>query len=137
MKRSRASVLLLLLVLVLCNASEGCFLFSGKTHVAIWRNISSNWLPVRVHCFSKDDDLGNHTLYGSQNFEWSFCNDVVVGSQFFCHAWWGNRNGGFTAFAAEKTRSPGWNTWAIKDDGFFYTNRRELLYLEKMCDWAA
>ncbi|KAH6804168.1 DNA repair REX1-B protein [Perilla frutescens var. frutescens] len=39
---------------------------------------------IKVHCFSRDDDLGYHQLAYLQQFSWSFSNSVLGITQFFC-----------------------------------------------------
>ena len=63
---------LLTLLLLLCDARV---LVSGKTHVHLINQLGSD---LNVHCWSKDDDLGQHTISSGQEYQWRFNRLIVV-----------------------------------------------------------
>ena len=63
---------LLTLLLLLCDARV---LVLGKTHVHLINQLGSD---LNVHCWSKDDDLGQHTISSGQEYQWRFNRLIVV-----------------------------------------------------------
>ncbi|EPS72824.1 hypothetical protein M569_01932, partial [Genlisea aurea] len=111
--------LVLLIVVVGFNPCvvRSCFIV-GKVNVYVLRNIASDSNPLKLHCFSGNDDLGNHTLFDNQNYHWSFCMNVLPTTKFFCNLQWGNKRKGFPAFSESYYN---WmrNWWVAKDDGIY------------------
>ncbi|KAL9665206.1 hypothetical protein QQ045_020618 [Rhodiola kirilowii] len=85
------SVLFLLLVAEVCQGQitpNGCALFFPKYTLSI-QNLMEPANPIRVHCKSKNDDLGEHILIpgGSTSFsfranQWTF---------FWCDVFWNGK----------------------------------------------
>ena len=73
---------LLTLLLLLCEAGV---LVSGRTHVHLKNIVGSD---VIVHCKSKNDDLGLHTISNEQEYEWSFRPNVFQTTLFYCYVSW-------------------------------------------------
>ncbi len=77
---------LLTLLLLLCEARV---LVSGRTHVHLINQIGSD---LNVHCWSKDDDLGQHTIPSGQEYQWRFnrlfVNDIHMRTRFHCSVSW-------------------------------------------------
>ena len=74
---------LLTLLLLLCEARV---LVSGRTHVHLQNKVGSD---VIVHCKSKDDDLGLHTISNEQEYQWSF--KPIFSKQHYSTAMWVGR----------------------------------------------
>jgi len=45
---------------------------------------------LKIHCKSKDNDLGMHLLHINQTFHWNFGTNFFGGTLFFCSFQWGN-----------------------------------------------
>lgn len=74
--------------------------------------------PITVHCQSKDDDLGNRTLYTGQDFNWEFKNNFWGTTLFFCRFGWGDKTKAFDVFKA------GWD--GDYGDGYHHTYTYEV-----------
>ncbi|EPS63597.1 hypothetical protein M569_11191, partial [Genlisea aurea] len=125
-----------LLLMMTINIARGraCFLAPSFV-VFVMRNISSDPLPIIAHCFSGDDDLGNHTLYGNENFHWSFCLNAIPTTEFFCHVWWGSKTQQFVAFKQKAFLNKVVNAWIARDDGIYLSHYFSFQNSVKVYDW--
>lgn len=48
--------------------------------------------PLVIHCASKDDDFGFHTLKRQETFSFTFKRNIFGRTLYFCHFWWGSKN---------------------------------------------
>lgn len=129
--------LLFLLVetLFLLDFVNGCFL-TKKHSVYVVNNLPPNSAPLKIHCASKNDDIGNHVLYANQDFYWDFCENFFPGTLFFCHFWWGSKEKAFEAYNQGKYGSTAHQYWWIaKSDGIYFSNQTQLPSLNKIYDW--
>lgn len=105
--------------------------------VYIASNVPPNTPPVVVHCKSKDDDLGNHTVARNQDYHFDFCTNSYT-TLFFCNIWWENKHIVFDAFH-QTWRKPncdyGTCYWLVKSDGIYYSNFFPPRGLQKKYDW--
>ncbi|KAL0378828.1 UNVERIFIED_CONTAM: hypothetical protein Sradi_3188300 [Sesamum radiatum] len=60
--------------------------------VHVVNNLSNNMSALLIHCASKDDDLGNHTLYVNDDFHWRSHMNFSVSTMFFCRFQWDSKN---------------------------------------------
>lgn len=124
--------ILLLLLLCLVEEGEGCFL-APKLHIHIISNLPPNSPPLTVHCRSKDDDLGVHTLTTGQDYQWPFCL-VPFSTLFYCDLVWGAKKTSFDAYNARKTFEIPCNlnknncVFEVQVDGVYFKG-------EKKSDW--
>ncbi|CAJ2669241.1 unnamed protein product [Trifolium pratense] len=85
---------ILLIVILAFGARETtCSIFPTPTHVTIKNNISPHPTPIdlTVHCKSKDDDLGFHTLKFGGTYTFSFrpiVFPIFKNTLFFCGFTW-------------------------------------------------
>ncbi|XP_022880691.1 S-protein homolog 7-like [Olea europaea var. sylvestris] len=100
----------------------------------------SNQLPqgsvLKLHCASKDDDLGYHTLAVGQEFRWKFCENVFSATLFFCTLRWGSEFASFDAFYtawAHKYCISGSCFWIAEDDGIYFQDSDAHPF--KVLDW--
>ncbi|GFP91874.1 hypothetical protein PHJA_001331600 [Phtheirospermum japonicum] len=71
----------------LFHGTNSCFL-RPKFHVGFYNRLPANIpKPLFVHCKSKDDNLGNHTLMPGQSWGFSFC-DKFLSTLFICELHW-------------------------------------------------
>ncbi|CAA0830055.1 Plant self-incompatibility protein S1 family [Striga hermonthica] len=86
---------------IIVHGKRHCF-FTRKFTVHVTNKLPPKSDPLKLHCGSKDDDLGFHTLSPNQSFSWGFCENFVPNTLFFCHIWWGyNKDIGFESFNFE------------------------------------
>lgn len=82
------SIPLWLNILTITLLFTTCF---SKCHVEIFSRLPSNTPQVRLHCRSKDDDLGYHNLAVNQMFTFSFNMNVWQTTLFYCDFWWNQK----------------------------------------------
>ncbi|KAL8052037.1 hypothetical protein ABFS82_06G184000 [Erythranthe guttata] len=119
-------IFLLFLVIQACipdRFAEGCSIFSSKRTVHIVNDLPRDTPQLELHCYSKDDDLGNHTLSIGQEFQWSFCPNVLPTTLFACHLWWFPKEKAFDAFKENifKLRTEALY-WIAKSDGIYFAD---------------
>ncbi|KAL8047254.1 hypothetical protein ABFX02_08G228000 [Erythranthe guttata] len=85
--------------------------------------------PLYIHCASKDDDLGNHTLNLNDDFNWSFAMNYGLSTMFFCRFKWESKNQAYEVFNKHLAfYCEGYNEdgdiclWSVKEDGFYISN---------------
>ena len=123
-------------VFFLREVVDGCFA-TTKHHVYILNNLVSNSTSLNIHCASKDDDLGFHTISANQKYEWSFCKNFFSTTLFYCHLWWDSEDKAFDVFH-EKFFA--WSThdswWVAKNDGIYFSDYPQPFPLTKIYDWS-
>ncbi|XP_073049452.1 S-protein homolog 24-like [Primulina eburnea] len=121
--------LILLFVLVFNLHVNASFALEYKRHCFTKRYYVyvANKLPsgssLTLHCASKDDELGYHTLAVNENFHWTFCDSFLLNTLFFCHLWWGSKNIAFEAFYSELGKDCGRDAicyWQAESDGIYF-----------------
>ena len=114
---------------------SGC-LFTPKHHVHIVSNLPPNSSPLKVHCASGNDNLGHHTLYPNQDYQWSFCLNLIANTLFFCHLWWESKDTAFEVFHERWNKVHADQSWWIANkDGIYFSNQTQPTILEKRYDW--
>lgn len=84
-----ARSVLLLCILAVASASKNVlFIPTQHTIVTINNTLVGNE-DLKIHCKSKEDDLGVHVLKKHETFHWSFWISVFGNTQFFCSFQWG------------------------------------------------
>ncbi|CAK7349461.1 unnamed protein product [Dovyalis caffra] len=91
-------ILLLALAFVLGDCDIG---FLRKYHVRIQNGLRNKTMDV--HCKSKDDDLGRHTLSSYKIYEFSFRANYFRSTLFFCNLWYRDHHVVFDAFTTDVT----------------------------------
>lgn len=69
---------------------------------------------MTLHCKSKDDDLGEHTIANGEDYGWGFNDNIFGTTLFFCNVAW--------------AKVPGYYFEA-------YTTARDSLRCETGCSW--
>ncbi|KAL7148066.1 hypothetical protein ABFS83_06G152400 [Erythranthe nasuta] len=136
-------ILLLLVLFIEVNILEdrfakGC-LFAYKRNIHIFNDLPPKSAPLKLHCWSKKDDLGYHTLDVEKEFEWTFCGNFSPSTLYTCQLWWGSKDRAFEVFD-EKTqgmKSDRSVYWVAKNDGIYYVDDTPPFpkYAEKKYDW--
>lgn len=103
---------------------------ANSFHVQVVNNIDPTRFPfnsIKVHCASKDNDLGFHDLSPNNQFEWKFKEKYFANTLYFCHFWWGLNEKAFEVFNVFHgcIRDSPLNSrtllckWTVTDKGFF------------------
>ncbi|WCJ25999.1 Plant self-incompatibility protein S1 family [Euphorbia peplus] len=94
----------------------------AKTTVIIHNDVGPGEI-VKVHCKSKDDDLGIHVVQFNQSYQWRFRVDWMDRTLFFCGIATRHGSGIYDIYKAKRDfRSP-WRrcphtcTWKVRNDG--------------------
>ncbi|KAI5682134.1 hypothetical protein M9H77_03362 [Catharanthus roseus] len=84
-----------------------------KFHVHVVSGLPDNYHALRIHCQSKGD-LGYHTLYVNDDFQWKFHVNWQKTTLFFCHL-------SFLWDIADHHcgSNPNVCYWAVKEYGFY------------------
>lgn len=91
------------------------------TMVDVVNNLPPNSAPLNVHCWSGDNDMGNHALGVDQDYYFPFC--TTIGTLYSCSFSW---NGKYTSF---DVLSSNWKTnygnyyWIVKSNGIFLSDK--------------
>ncbi|KAI3925384.1 hypothetical protein MKX01_015085 [Papaver californicum] len=103
-------------------------IFIAKKNVTVHNDIDPN-ISLKLHCWSSDDDLGEHTLYHGQSFYWRFSINWKQTTKFQCESSWIDPNGDVNhsaEFTAYKTKRDWMKhckhdcSWSIRRDGGYY-----------------
>ncbi|GFQ04885.1 hypothetical protein PHJA_002632600 [Phtheirospermum japonicum] len=112
--------------------------FGTAFDIYVTNRLPTNSPTLLVHCASKDDDLGNHTLTNNQEFHFGFC-DNSVSTLFFCTLWWDKKRISFDAFKETILKTTCYKNqicyWAAFSDGIYYSDDHPPQELTKMYDW--
>ncbi|KAL9664100.1 hypothetical protein QQ045_019497 [Rhodiola kirilowii] len=109
------SLSVLLLFFFAASVEGGCGLFFDPKYTVIIRNNMTE--PLRIHCKSKNDDLGSRVLPPEGAFDFSFKNHIGCRTHFWCDVYWTGRLEVFDAYYP-------------KGDSIFYSHCRSC-----NCEW--
>lgn len=127
--------LLMSIVALTIQSSAIAWVWPWTEHtVFITNDMSSNQQPLFLHCWSKDDDLGNHTLYKTNNFHFSFREDLRrFHSTFDCEMQHGDQMGHSSVYPDHCST---FQTcfWSIRDDGFYVGHKLDAM--SKVGGWT-
>ncbi|KAK9149139.1 hypothetical protein Scep_007896 [Stephania cephalantha] len=93
MASSNYSFTVLAFLIVLASISidsTASSLIGKKKHVHVVNNIKSASNRIYVHCKSRDNDLGDQYLPLNKEFQWSFRDNIMGTTLFFCTINWKN-----------------------------------------------
>ncbi|KAJ4850197.1 hypothetical protein Tsubulata_027133 [Turnera subulata] len=112
--------------------------FCHMFRVHVIDGFSSNDQPLLLHCWSKDQDLGNHTLYIGGDFNFRFGSRVVAPyTRFTCEMHWGQKHQTVTVFNKRSVENWCCNSgqcyWRGQDDGIYYSSDNSSY--QKKYDW--
>lgn len=66
-------------------------------------NITRSTPPLNVHCLSRDDDLGVRTLKPGDKFDFSFHENFMSTTHFYCMVKWGRNSSTFDVYYKKKS----------------------------------
>ncbi|CAF1866470.1 hypothetical protein Bca4012_033800 [Brassica carinata] len=109
-----------------------------KNMVAIQNNLTLSRSILKVHCVSKDDDLGDHFLrFQDVAYNFSFHDSLLI-TRFKCILWKGANleyHQNFTAYQGGAYLKCGkFNSWEARDDGIYFSRNREPMKLMYIWD---
>ncbi|XP_057419171.1 S-protein homolog 5-like [Lotus japonicus] len=91
---------------------------------------------VSVHCWSSEDDVGEHNLGDGQKFSWSFKVNIFGTTKFVCTLKWNNMEKTVTIYHAKKDKSL-CATQCLRDirpDGLYFYHQYDVSW-EKRIGW--
>ncbi|KAL9239538.1 hypothetical protein vseg_013848 [Gypsophila vaccaria] len=127
---SSSSCLALILVLVLVIKTAN----SQKITVHVVNALPDNE-PLTVHCKSKDDDLGQHTIGVTQEVNWTFHENFFLTTLYYCDMWWSKARGHFDVFTSDgKILEDACKLkdcrWEVRAEALFLYNRKTKMFEE-------
>lgn len=136
---------LLLIIHLNLLPAKTCIL-SDKYEVHVINKLSSDSPQLKIHCQSKNDDLGDHYPVVNEDFNWSFCHDVFGQTLYFCHFWWDSKDKVFDVFdnryyCVDNPDRPNLTNickWEVRFDGFYlqqYNDTDKTYYMYHCLDW--
>lgn len=92
-----------------------------KTTVSILNNLPDN-LDLKLHCQSRDDDLGIQIVHFNGTFVWSFHVNFFKTTSFSCSFTWRFASSTYDIYRAKRDdnfRCPTYCSWVVRDDGVY------------------
>ncbi|KAL8141239.1 hypothetical protein V2J09_007260 [Rumex salicifolius] len=90
---------------------------------------TSSGNKVELHCKSKEDDLGLHTLAPTEQFEWGFRTAIFETTLFFCGASWSLGHKEFDSFKDDPNFEDDCGGrhcfWKAQEDGLYLYNNKD------------
>ncbi|PIA33708.1 hypothetical protein AQUCO_04000043v1 [Aquilegia coerulea] len=87
----KVALMFILVVVIQMHSSYSGFVVNMKRHVSIANGLGpSNTLTV--HCRSKDTDLGERNVAYGQTYEWTFRDNLLESTLYWCCMWWYNHH---------------------------------------------
>ncbi|XP_050207354.1 S-protein homolog 1-like [Mercurialis annua] len=90
------TALLIILNTLLAINNYSCVRARPTIHVHVINGLTAE--SLHVHCYSKDDDLGQHLLAVSEHLDWSFRTSIFGTTRFTCEMNWAQGHGVFKVF---------------------------------------
>ncbi|CAH8362176.1 unnamed protein product [Eruca vesicaria subsp. sativa] len=126
-----------LIIIALCAELSNGAIFQ-KDSVHFNNSLQPNNI-LKVHCVTKEDDLGDHLLSHGQTYEFSFYESIFK-TEVICGLWQGP---GFKLYALLKAyEGAGFhygktNYWDAREDGVYFTHGSLSPKLEYKWKWLA
>ncbi|EOA28447.1 hypothetical protein CARUB_v10024656mg [Capsella rubella] len=123
----------LLVIVLFAGLSNAKF---NEKNSVIFKNSLAPKNVLKIHCTSKDDDLGYHYLRGVEIYEFRF-HDSVLKTKYDCELWQG-RGPTYKFYAKFRAYEGGGlirrygkkNIWEAREDGIYFTHGKETPKLE-------
>uniref|UniRef100_A0A7N0V9A2 S-protein homolog n=1 Tax=Kalanchoe fedtschenkoi TaxID=63787 RepID=A0A7N0V9A2_KALFE len=105
--------------------AHGCSVFLTKLYLTI-ENLMDR--PVKVHCKSKNNDMGEHTLRHGMRTTFSFRANPFGRTYFWCNVFWKGRWVAFAAYDDDRDSNRCYKNhcdchWAVTSKGPCFWNR--------------
>ncbi|KAK1566889.1 hypothetical protein Q3G72_005603 [Acer saccharum] len=109
----------------------------GQLTVHITNGFYYNEKPLVMHCWSEDDDLGEHTLWKDNEFHFSFRESFIGWTHFYCEMHHDKQFKKIDVYDSAKEYTKCTYTlncyWMVDEGGFFFSRNNKLWY--KIYDW--
>ncbi|KAL2342385.1 hypothetical protein Fmac_003670 [Flemingia macrophylla] len=110
-------------------------IFDGTKTVRV-KNDLNNGIIIYLHCRSKDDDLGQHSLLVGEQQAWSFQENIFATTLFWCTLVAENWTFKFDVFSAKKdSNCIDECNRSIRSDGAYFWNQLDKVW-EKRFSWS-
>ncbi|XVF85016.1 hypothetical protein PTKIN_Ptkin17bG0084900 [Pterospermum kingtungense] len=105
-------------------------LFRLRFKVHILNGFADNANPLIIHCYSLDDDLGQHTLWKGQEFQFKFGLNLFRSTYFECTFKWGSKSTDpFSVFTGNiesiTCKATGNCFWKVTEYGIYFSNNNK------------
>lgn len=109
----------------------------SKIHVNITNRLQTSNPPLGLHCKSKDDDLGYHTLALNQFYTWAFHDNFWDTTLFWCNFWYKGKHAGFVVYSRHVRCDGESDTcyYEARPDGFYLSRSQEAGSWQKVSPW--
>ncbi|KAB2058047.1 hypothetical protein ES319_A11G208700v1 [Gossypium barbadense] len=106
------------------NVVFGSLLVKDHVHIS---NDFSNGNKLTIHCKSRDDDLGWHVLQVSEEWSWTFRENIYGTTLFWCNLIGENHSASvqvFYMYDTEFLKMCNYKEcfWSVRDDGIYLKN---------------
>uniref|UniRef100_A0A7N0UJ47 S-protein homolog n=1 Tax=Kalanchoe fedtschenkoi TaxID=63787 RepID=A0A7N0UJ47_KALFE len=71
--------------------AHGCSPFLTKLYLTLENQMEKPATAIKVHCKSKDNDMGEHTLWNGMHTTFSFRTNFFGNTYFWCDVFWNNK----------------------------------------------
>ncbi|GFS40551.1 hypothetical protein Acr_17g0009890 [Actinidia rufa] len=88
---------------------------------------------LQFHCQSNDDDLGVKFPKPGEDFNWSFRENLIGSTLFFCSFSRGQQSASFDVFNHDLDDQCKQCYWLVKEDGFYFSDSTKLY--QKRYNW--
>ncbi|XVF84705.1 hypothetical protein PTKIN_Ptkin17bG0059400 [Pterospermum kingtungense] len=132
---SLTSFLCMCIILVTCISRTPIFatesvdtvIFPVRFKVHIINGFADNTNPLILHCHSRDDDLGQHTLWENQEFRFKFIISFIRMTLFYCSFNWRSKSlNNFCVFGNSVQVGTCKQTencfWKVAEDGIYFSD---------------
>ncbi|KAK6115894.1 hypothetical protein DH2020_008163 [Rehmannia glutinosa] len=121
------------LIIIFLRKINACS-FTPEYELEIFNGLPPGSPPLTFRCASKDNDLGYHTLNVNQTYQWTFCQNFVRNTLYFCNFQWGTKRQAFEVFSQKLPECRGGLCfWLAKSDGIYFKSYTSNLV--KKFDW--
>ena len=137
----KTTLCFILLGLCVLSKTFACIVTEG--YIVQIENLIPN-SKVFVHCWSSEDDLGDHWLTFKQEEHWRFCQNFFKTTKFLCHFEWDMKEqdvvvfdaglGHFCAMETEIQSDYHPCNWSTMNDGIYWNHNNTWL---KNSDWKS
>ena len=117
----------LLIMLVIMAMNDPFVNARPKVHVHVVNMLSGKYI-LNIHCYWKDDDLGQHKLPVNGHLDWSFRASIFGDTVFNCDMEWAHGHGVFRVYWQDVELQGMCHTtnciWLAANDGLYLKDFR-------------
>uniref|UniRef100_M1A4V6 S-protein homolog n=1 Tax=Solanum tuberosum TaxID=4113 RepID=M1A4V6_SOLTU len=124
-----SKILLPLFILSIINHMQiiNAFTLHSNYTLRFVSGLPQNTDLLKVHCQSRDDDIGDRILKPGDHFDFSFHMNLAETTLYHCGFFWGPKHNNFDVFkrwhgycGSIKLFQNGYCTWLMKDSGIYF-----------------